>query len=456
MSLALKREIGLPSAVLLVIGGIVGTGIFLNPAVVARSLHSPVLILSVWAVGGVMAILGAFVYAELADRMPATGGEFAYERSAFGDLVAFLFGWTTLLVVQTGGMAAVALSFSKYALVLFGHEAPAGGPDPLANIVAVTVLALLAITNCLGVKSGNGVQTLLGVLKLLAIAGLVFGGLFMIAKPFPITHPVLDRAPSTDLVKSFGAALIPVVFAYGGWQTANYVGGEIKNPRRNLVLALLIGVIAVIGLYLAVNIACLRALGPKALGETLAPASDVLKVAIGPVGAKLAALAIAVSTLGYLSQGMLTGPRVYLAMASDGLFFSQLAKVTEKTRVPAVAIVVQAVWTAVLVLSGTYEQIVAYDVSINFLFFAVTGAAVFVFRRRDRTASAQTRADAGFRIPLHPFSTVLFILICIIVVANGFWSDLRDSLIGYSILAAGVPAYFLWRHFPKLIKKTES
>ena len=447
MSLALKREIGLPSAVLLVIGGIVGTGIFLNPAVVARSLHSPVLILSVWAVGGVMAILGAFVYAELADRMPATGGEYAYERSAFGPLVAFLFGWTTLFVVQTGGMAAVALSFSKYFLVLFGHEAPAGGPDPLANAVAVAVLALLALTNCLGVRSGNGVQTLLGVLKLVAITGLVFGGLFLIAHPFPITHPVFDRPPSKDLFKAYGAALIPVVFAYGGWQTANYVGGEIKNPRRNLALALLIGVTGVIALYLAVNVACLRALGPAALGKTLAPASDVLNTAIGPVGAKLAALSIAISTLGYLSQGMLTGPRVYLAMASDGLFFRQLAKVTEKSRVPAVAIVVQAVWCAILVLSGTYERIVTYDVSINFLFFGVTAAAVFIFRARDKKLSAAERADAGVRIPFHPFSTILFIVVCVVVVASTFWSDPVDSLIGYAFLAAGVPVYFLWRRF---------
>ena len=446
---ALKREIGLPSAVLLVIGGIVGTGIFVNPAAVGRLLHSPVLNLSVWAAGGVMAILGAFVYAELADRMPATGGEYAYERSAFGDLIAFLFGWTTLLVVQTGGMAAVALSFAKYFLVLFGHEAPAGGPDPLANTVSITVLVVLALINCLGVKSGNGVQTLLGVLKLVAIAGLVFGGLFLIAHPFPITHPVLDRPVSTDLYKAFGAALIPVVFAYGGWQTANYVGGEIKNPRRNLALALLIGVIGVIVCYLLVDIACLRALGPAGLGKTLAPASDVLQVALGPVGAKLAALAIAISTLGYLSQGMLTGPRVYLAMASDGLFFRQLAKVTEKSRVPAVAIIVQAVWCAILVLSGTYEQIVAYDVSINFLFFAITGVAVFVFRARDKSASAEARAQAGFRIPMHPLSTILFIAICLVVVANGFWSDARDSIIGYSILAAGVPVYFLWRWFTR-------
>jgi APA family basic amino acid/polyamine antiporter len=447
MSLALKREIGLPSAVLLVIGGIVGTGIFLNPGVVAKSLHSPVLILSAWVAGGLVAILGAFVYAELADRMPETGGEYAYEREAFGPLVGFLFGWTTLLVVQTGGMAAVAIAFARYFLVLFGHNPPSTGGDPIAAATAVAVLMLLAVANCLGVKTGNGTQSFLGVLKLVAIAGLVFAGLFMIAQPFPLFHPVLDRKPGLSLLKDFGAALIPVVFAYGGWQTANYVGGEIKNPRRNLALALMIGVIGVIVIYLAVNVADLRALGAGALGKSSAAVSDVLDKAVGSVGGKLAALTIAISTLGYLSQSMLTAPRVYYAMASDGLFFRQLAQVTEKGRTPAVAIVVQAIWTAVLALSGKYEDILAYVVSINFLFFGVTAASVFVFRARERRIAAAERPAAGFRIPLHPWTTALFILACVIIVIASFVAEPVDSLIGYGILAAGVPIYFLWRRF---------
>jgi APA family basic amino acid/polyamine antiporter len=450
MTLALKREIGLPSAVLLVIGGIIGTGIFLNPGVVARSLHTPVLILSVWIAGGLVAILGAFVYAELADRMPETGGEYAYEREAFGPLVGFLFGWTTLLVVQTGGMAAVAIAFAKYFLVLFGHNPPSGpGGDPLAGGTAVAVLMLLAIANCLGVKTGNGAQALFGVLKLTAIAGLVFAGLFLITQPHPLLHPVLDQPVSPSLMKAYGAAIIPVVFAYGGWQTANYVGGEIKDPRRNLALALVIGVVGVIVVYLLVNVADLRALGPVGLARSSAAVSDVLDIAVGPIGGKLAALAIAISTLGYLSQSMLTAPRVYYAMASDGLFFRQLAKVTEKGRTPAVAIVVQAIWTAVLALSGKYEDILAYVVSINFLFFGVTAASVFVFRAREKKLSAAERPQPGFRIPWHPWSTALFILACAVVVGASFSAAPEDSLIGYGILAAGVPVYFVWRLFAK-------
>jgi APA family basic amino acid/polyamine antiporter len=240
-----------------------------------------------------------------------------------------------------------------------------------------------------------------------------------------------------------------VVFAYGGWQTASYVGGEIKDPRRNLALALMIGVAGVVALYLAVNVACLRALGPTALGASSTPAADVLRVAFGAPGAKFAALAIAISTLGYLSQGMLTAPRVYYAMAKDGLFFRQLAAVTEKGRTPAVAIIVQAVWTMILALSGSYERILSYVVATNFLFFAVTGAAVFVFRAREKKAPPTAPAERGFRIPLHPISTLLFIVACLVVVASSFWADPIDSLIGYGILIVGVPIYYLWRMFVK-------
>jgi APA family basic amino acid/polyamine antiporter len=442
MSPALRREIGLPSAVLLVIGGIVGSGIFMNPGVVARSLHSPVLILAVWVVGGLVALLGAFVYAELAQRMPETGGEYAYQRAAFGPMTGFLFGWTSLLVVQTGGMAAVAITFATYFQKLVGWHLDNG-------LVAVAVLAGLALANCVGVRAGNGVQASLGVLKLAAIAGLVFGGLFLIAKPFPVLHPVLDRPVSADLAKAFGAGLIPVMFAYGGWQTANFVGGEIKDPRKNLALALLIGVIGVIGVYIAVNVACLNALGSGGLASSKAAAADVLSLAVGPVGATLASLAIAISTLGYLSQSMLTSPRVYYAMAKDGLFFRQVATVTEGGRTPVLAIAVQTVWTAILVLCFDYEKILSYVVATNFVFFAVTGCAVFVLRARAARAAASATPGPGeppgFLIPFHPITTALFVLACVVVVGATFWAAPTESLIGFGILALGVPVYFFWR-----------
>jgi APA family basic amino acid/polyamine antiporter len=419
---------------MLVIGGIIGVGIFVNPAVVARGLTSPLLVLTAWALGGGIALLGAFVYAELAARMPNTGGEYVYLRDTYGPLAGFLFGWTTLLVVQAGGMAAVTIVFARNVNVL------AGGTLPERAVVVVT-LAGLAGVNCLGVKSGNGVQGLLGALKVAAIAAVVLAGLF-IAPQVGFKPAEVLATVSADPLKAFGAAMIPVVFSYGGWQTANYVAGEIRDPSRNLARALLVGVIAVISIYLLVNIACVRALGVKQLGETLTPVSDVLQRATGPVGAALAASAIALSAIAYLSQAMLTGPRVYFAMARDGLFFRQVARVGDSSRVPVISIVLQAVWTGFLALSGSYEQILSYVTSMNFLFFGLSASCLFVLRRRDR---ATGRKMDGYLAPFHPWTTGVFVLACAVIVGFSFWAYPVNSLVGYGIMLLGVPPYLYWR-----------
>jgi APA family basic amino acid/polyamine antiporter len=418
---------------MLVIGGMVGVGVFVNPAVVARSLHSPALALSAWTLGGLVAILGAFVYAELAARLPATGGEYVYLRTAYGPLAGFLFGWTTLLVVQAGGMAAVAIVFAKNVNLVLGGAAPDA-------VVVIAVLAGLAAVNCLGVTFGNDVQGGLGVVKVAAIVALVVAGVF-VAPHIAAPHLSPSVAGPIDDLKVFGAAMIPVVFSYGGWQTSNYVAGEVKDAHRNLARALVIGTLGVIALYLSVNIACLRALGVRQLGQTLTPASDVLRIVAGPVGARLAAGAIALSAIAYLSQSTLTGPRVTFAMARDGLFFRQAAEIAETSRVPVVAILLQAAWTAVLALSGSYEQILSYVIAMNFLFFGLSASSLFVLRRRE----APDAPHVGFRAPGHPWTTGLFILACALVVASSFWAYPVNSLIGYALMLAGVPPYLFWR-----------
>jgi len=423
---------------MLVMGGIVGVGIFVNPAVVARGLHSPPLVLAAWAVGGLIALLGAFVYAELAARFPSTGGEYVYLRETYGPLTGFLFGWTTLLVVQAGGQAAVAIIFAKNLNLLAG-----GALSERAVVVAV--LAGLAAINCVGVRSGNGAQSLLGALKVAAIIALVVAGLFFAPHPAFLRFQVPAASPIGAL-KLFGAAMIPVVFSYGGWQTANYVSGEIKDPGRNLARALLVGVLGVIALYLLVNIACLRALGTEALGKTLTPASDVLRLVAGPTGAKLASAVIALSALAFMSQGMLTGPRVTFAMARDGLFFRQAASVGENSRVPVVAILFQAVWTGVLALSGSYEQILSYVIAMNFLFFGLSASCLFTLRWREgRGVATPEGAGEGYRAHWHPWTTGLFILACVVIVGFSFWAYPINSLIGYAILLLGVPPYLFWR-----------
>jgi len=434
----LARELGLFDATMLVMGGIVGAGIFINPYVVAQRVHSPVLILAAWAAGGVVAMLGAFVYAELADRMPNTGGEYAYLRDCYHPLVGFLFGWVLLLVVMTGGAAAVAVTFARYFLIL------TGAPVSERTVVLVT-LAVLTIVNCFGAKLGSRIQSLLMVMKIVVVAGLIFAGFFLIAHPFPLLHPVLppeDRSP-ISLASAMGAAMIPVLFAFGGWQTSNFIASEIRNPRRNLTRALMFGVAGVIVLYLAVNVVCVRALGAVGLAATKVPATALMQMALGDSGAKLVAFGIAVSTLGFLSQGILTGPRVYFAMAEDGLFFQSVARITRRTHVPAVAIILQSCWTAVIALSGSYEQILNYVVSMNFVFFGLSATCLFVLRKRETELS---QATTGFRVPFHPWTTLAFIAICWLVVLNTIYTYPANSLIGVGILLLGLPVYAVWNH----------
>ena len=432
----LLRRVGLFDATMIVMGGIVGAGIFINPYVVARQVHTPVLILAVWVAGGVVAMLGAFVYAELAARMPNVGGQYAYLRDAFHPVAGFLYGWVLLLVIQTGGMAAVTVTFARYFLELTAW--------PISErTVAVVTIILLTVVNCLGVRAGSRVQSILMLLKIGAIATLILAGLFLIRSPYPVLYPVLDRPPSLDLVTAIGAAMVPVLFAFGGWQTANFIGAEIKDPTRNLSRALLLGVAAVIVLYLGVNFVCVRALGPDGLAASMVPASSVMRMAMGGTGARLIALGIAFSTLGFLSQSVLTAPRVYFAMASDGLFFRAVARINPKTHVPALAIILQSVLTLVIALSGSYEKILSYVVSMDFIFFGLTGASVFVFRRREMHA-AQISEHGGYRVPGHPYTTGLFVITCWLVVINTIYKYPGNTLLGMGILALGLPVYAFW------------
>lgn len=425
------RQVGLFDATMIVMGGIIGAGIFINPYVVAQQLHTPLLILGVWIAGGVVAMLGAFVYAELAARRPAVGGQYAYLREAFHPAVGFLYGWVLLLVIQTGGMAAVTVTFARYFLELTSWRIS-------ERLLVVLTLVVLTVINCLGVKLGSRMQSVLMVLKIAAIAGLIAAGLFKVSSPHALLHPVLDRVPSFDLLTAIGAAMVPVLFAFGGWQTTNFIAEEIKDPRKNLSRALVLGVAGVIVLYVGVNFVCVRTLGPQALAETHVPATAVMRVAMGDAGARLIALGITISTLGFLSQSVLTAPRVYFAMARDGLFFQGVAKVTRRTHVPAVAIILQSAWTIVVALSGRYEQILNYVVSMDFIFFGLSGASLFVFRQRDGNGGD------GYRVPGHPWTTAIFVLACWVVVINTIYKYSMNSLLGMAILLLGLPVYAFW------------
>ncbi len=416
---------------MLVMGGIVGSGIFINPFVVAQQIHTPTLILAAWIFGGFVGVGGAFIWAELAATLPEVGGQYAYLREAYHPAVAFSYGWVLLLVIQTGGMAAVAITFAKYFVELTGIHAHDW-------VVATAALAILTVINCFGVKTGGRMQSALMVTKIVAICALIIAGLALTGRHFSITTAT-EREWS---VTSFGAAMVPVLFAYGGWQTANFLAAEVKEPKKNLPRGLLLGVLGVVLLYLGVNWVCLRALGPQALAATTTPASAVMRIALGQRGAMFIAAAIAISTLGFLSQSILTGPRVYFAMAEDGLFFRAIAWLDPRTRVPVVAIILQSVWTIVIALSGRYEQILNYVISMDFLFFGLTATTIFVFRRR--AARGERNASQGYRVPGHPVSTAVFVAICWWVVGNTIYRYPQNSLIGFALLLAGTPVYLFW------------
>lgn len=425
----LARRLTVFDATMLVMGGIVGAGIFMNPAVVAQEVGSAAAALGAWAVGGAFALTGAFIYAELAARRPAVGGQYAYLREAFDPLVAFLYAWTLLLVSQSGGMAAVAMTFARYFRDLSG--VPAG-----EGVIAVATLAALTAVNCLGVRAGSNLQSVFMVLKIGAIAMLVVFG-------FRAAPAALTPGPATEPtgMTGFGAALVPVLFAYGGWQTSSFVAGELKSPQRDLPRGLLIGVSGVVFLYLLVNYVCIRALGMSGLASTTTPASDVMRSALGDRGATLIAAGIAVSTIGFLSQNLLTGPRVYFAMATDGTFFRSVATVHPRTRVPVVAIVLQGAIASILALSGSYERILGFVVAIDWVFFGLTALALIVLRRRD----AGTAEASGFRVPGHPFTTLAFVIGSWLVVLNTIYRFPANALAGLGLLAAGVPVYWYWR-----------
>jgi APA family basic amino acid/polyamine antiporter len=442
---ALLRRLGLFDATMLVMGGIVGSGIFINPYVVARQVHTPFLILGAWATGGVIALGGAFVYAELAALRPEVGGQYAYLREAYHPGVAFVYGWALLLVTQTGGMAAVAVTFARYFVELTRV--------PLSDgLVATLAMAALTAINCLGVKAGARVQSVLMILKIVTITALVLCGWLLFRGPQIHLHPALDRPVSLDLVTAMGAALTPVLFAYGGWQTSCFVAGEMINPARNLPRALVAGVIGVIALYLAVNWICVRDLGPAGLAATTTPASAVMRLALGERGAALIALGITISTLGFLSQSILTAPRVYFAMARDGVFFRDVAWLHPRTHVPVVAIALQGVWTMVIALSGRYDQILNYVVSTDFIFFGLSATCLFVFRRRERReieglgapAASAAAPQRGARVPGHPVTTAMFVAACWLVVIATVYKYPANSAVGLAIVLAGIPVYFLW------------
>jgi basic amino acid/polyamine antiporter, APA family len=428
----LLRSLGSRDAALIVMGGIIGSGIFMNPSVVARFVGSGALVMAVWIAGGVIALLGAGIFAELAARRPQDGGLYAYLRDAFHPVLAFVFGWTLLLVSQSGGMAAAAVTFAAY-------FAPLTGWQTSTALLAAGAIAIFTLINALGVRTGASTQNTFMVLKILAIAALAIAGLFA-AHSAPPAVPV--HAPAGSALGVIGLAMVPVLFAYSGWQTSSFMTAEMRQPHATLPRGLLIGVGVVVLLYLAVNLTCLRVLGINGLAATSTPASQVAQLVFGPIGLRVMALVIAVSTLGFLSNQILTSPRVYFQMAADGTFFKQLAWINAQTHVPVIAIVLQGAIAIVIALSGRYDQILNYVTCNDYIFFGLAAIALIIFRNRD--AKDPSARKPFFRMPGHPVTTLIFLAAAWYIVGDTVIKSPGDTGIGLAILVSGIPVYLLF------------
>jgi basic amino acid/polyamine antiporter, APA family len=431
----LSRSLGVFGATMAVIGGIVGAGIFINPHIVAERVHTAPLILLAWICGGFIALIGGAIYAELAARLPVAGGQYVYLRRALHPAVAFIYGWVLLLVIQTGGMAAVAVTFARYLMELTQWQLN-------ERLLAAIALAILTGINCIGVRAGSRVQSFATLSAIVAIAVLEICCLTRWSSSQLSWSPVLDQPPSLALAIAFGSALTPVLFAYGGWQTTTFLAGEMRDAPRTLPRALLIGVITVIITYTSVNIVYLYVLGADGLQSTNTPASTAMLALAGTRGARLIAAGIALSAFGFLAQSILSAPRVYFAMARDGLFFQKVGWVNPRTHAPVVAIALQGGWAIVIALSGRYAEIVNYVVAVDCTFFGLTAACLFVLR-----AQTSSSERLRYRVPGHPWTTLIFVAAEWIVVASTCIADPLRAAIGFGIAFAGLPVYFLWRHF---------
>jgi APA family basic amino acid/polyamine antiporter len=434
----LPRVLNRLDVVSIVIGGVIGSGIFLVPSKIASEVHSPLLMLAVWVVGGFLSFLGALAFAELGAAMPEAGGMYIYLREAYGPLLSFLFGWTLFLVIDSGAIATLAVAFSANYLPYFFKMTPL-----MSKIVAVVFIVFLAAVNYLGVRWGANLQNLLTLIKTGAIVGICATIFFFGRGNFGNFFSPGSGKFSLDLLSSFGVAMVATFWAYKGWESATYSAGEVKQPERNLPLGILIGLLSVIGLYLLANLAYLYVLPVQAIAGSSRVAAEAMKAAVGPAGASIISFVILFSIMGAANQNLLCSPRVYFAMSRDRLFFQGIARIHPRFLTPHVSIIAISLWSIVLSLSGTFEQLFTYVVFGQWLFFGLTVAAVFVLRRK------RPDLPRPYKTWGYPLTPAVFVLAAFLISLNSLVKQFWNSLAGLAIIMLGIPAYFYWKRKQK-------
>jgi APA family basic amino acid/polyamine antiporter len=449
----LVRKLGLFDSTMVMVGIIIGSGIFLTTGIMAKSIPSGGLILLAWLVGGLLTLAGALTYAELGAAMPEAGGQYVYLREAYGPMAGFLFGWILFLVYMTGGIAALALAFAEYT----GYFFPSLGTEniilnldvPLfqssfhytlsaGQIVGVGVILLLSIFNFIGVGLGKLIQNVFTVIKIGILAAIIIFGL-AIGKG---TSPDLSLNPMGmdfgSLLIGFGVSLVAIAWAFDGWNNVNFVAGEIKNPKRNLPMALIIGTLGTTFLYVLVNYVYLYALPIQETIGVLRIAEKATGALFGSSTGGLISALVIVSVFGALNGSILVGPRVYYAMAKDGLFFRKVAHVHPRFRTPGFSILIQAIWASLLTLLGTFEQILTFAMFIAILFWIAATASVFTLRKK-RPDLPRPYKTWGF-----PIVPAIFIIASTGILLNTLMEKPVEALTGLLLTVLGIPTYYYW------------
>jgi APA family basic amino acid/polyamine antiporter len=448
---ALRRDLGLWSAVAIVIGTVIGSGIFIVPNTMVQNVGTPAMVFVVWITGGLMSLSGALSYAELSAAMPGAGGEYVYLREAYGPLWSFVYGWTQMWVAKSGSIATLATAFFLYLsnfhaelLKSLGKIPIPLGPDgaPLdvsyGQILAMALIMALAVLNYFGVKVGGNVQVVVTMCKVGLIAAVVAVGLGSGHGALGNFQSATAVVAANGPVAAFFAALVAALWAYDGWNNLSMVGSEIREPQRNLPRALISGVAAVMAIYLLANLAYFYVLPAGEVAATKLVAAEMMAKIFGPPGAKLVSIAAMISIFAALNGSILTGSRVPYAMAADGLFFRSMAKVHPAFRTPGVSILALSAWSAVLVLSGRYDQLFTYVIFASWILYGMTTAAVLVLRRK---RPEMPRPYRTFGYPLVP---IVFVLSAFGLVISTLFNSPRESLLGLTLVALGLPFYYFW------------
>ena len=445
-SLTAPRPAGLPAArelgrvlrlhdlVLLIIGTVIGSGIFLVPGLILKSVANSLSVaLCVWIAGGILSLLGALTYGELSAMHPQAGGLYVYIRDGFGPFPAFLFGWTLFFVVSTGSVATLAVAFGNYLGEFF----------PLApwtlKLVSLLMIGIIATVNVLGTRRSANLQNVTTIIKVLAIVAIAGVLLWFGNRGHFHSMSAESTIPFSSRLSGIGIAIVSVLWAYEGWQYATFAAGEVVNPQRDFPIAFLVGIFVLTGIYVFANLGYVAALGPVGVGNSNRVATTAMAVVVSPAAAKAITLVILISIFSAANSIALTAPRVYYAMANDGVFFRRLAEVHPRFGTPAFAVGATAFWAAVLAASGTFEQLLTYVVFVGWMFYALAAASIFVYRKRE------TGDSARYRVPGYPWTPLVFIATVAAFVMNTIVAQPVRAAVGIGVVLTGAPAYLIWR-----------